>query len=296
MSTPQDDTGLHSRGSRAIRSVFVTGARGKTGREVIRQLATVAGLEVRGGTSKPEGMEADATTQTVRFDWQDAASWPDASGGTDAIYLMRPDLPEADTLAALLIERNAGSHIVLLSEQGAGELPQDHWARRVEKAVTDGAGSWTILRPSWFQQNFLDERFYLDAVRQDRVLALPSGGAPISWVDTRDVAAVAVRALLDPAGHHGKVYTITGPEGVTLSEVARMLSSATRTTIGYADQPVTEAIEGYDPWLAGILGDLYERVRDGGFAGVSPDVEAVVGRQPTALQAFIAEHRARWSG
>ena len=133
----------------------------------------------------------------VRFDWRDAESWREASASVEAIYLQRPDVPDAADLAAALIDLNPTSHVVLV-EQGAAKLAADNWVRQVENAVAGRARTWTILRPSWFQQDFTDPRFYRDAIRRERTLTMPSGGARIAWVDARDIAIAAVRALRDP--------------------------------------------------------------------------------------------------
>lgn len=276
------------------RTVLVTGARGKTGREVVRQLAVQPAIEVRAGSSQPEHMGDGATVRPVRFDWHNAETWRDAAAGVDAIYLMRPDLEEAADLVAGLIELSPSSHVVLLSEQSAERVADDDWVRRVESAVTSGAKSWTNLRPSWFHQDLTDPRHFLNSIRRDRVLRMPSGGAPIAWVDTRDIASVAVKALLDPDAHQGRHYTITGPQGITLQEVAKLLSSETGTEIKAFDQPLAEALNGLSPWIAGILDCLYRRVQNGGFAEVSDTVETVGGDKPRSLQAFIRENRSEW--
>jgi hypothetical protein len=127
--------------------ILITGARGKTGREVVRMLRDSSGVVVRSGTSRPVTED-----DTVRFDWHDRATWAPAVAGADAVYLMRPDLPDAPHLVADVVDLAEDAHIVLLSEQGAEELAPDSWARRVETAVTEHAARWTLLRPSWFHQ------------------------------------------------------------------------------------------------------------------------------------------------
>lgn len=260
--------------------ILVTGARGKTGREVTRLLHE-AGAKVLAGSSQPGA--------GTRFAWDDPATW---AHDADAVYLVRPDVPDAPALAAGVVERNPRAHVVLLSEQGAGELPAGHWARRVEEAVSARASSWTVLRPSWFHQVLTDDRFYRGDLRARRTLALSSGGGPIAWVDARDIAAVAVAALRSPAGHRGLAHTVTGPAALTVREVADALTAAVGGPV-HAEDPPPPHIEG-DPFLTEILSDLYERVRDGGFAEVSPTVEQVTGRAPTAIGGFIAENVAAW--
>lgn len=276
------------------RKILVTGARGKTGREVVRQMATVPGVTLLLGSSQPDPEEVRGNTRPVPFDWADPATWRAATQGVDAIYLMRPDLADADTLIAGLLQTSPQAHIVLLSEQGADKLPNDDWVRRVERAVEGGASSWTILRPSWFQQNFTDPQFYLDAIRAGHAIAMPSAGAPVAWVDTRDIAAVAVQALSSPAAHRGRHYTVTGPDAVTLADVAAMLSAETGLPIAALDPPISDAIKGLPDGKAHILGDLYRRVQAGDFAPVSDVVLSVTARQPGSLRQFIQESRLKW--
>jgi uncharacterized protein YbjT (DUF2867 family) len=274
------------------RTVLVTGARGKTGREVVRRLRN-ADIVVRAGSSRPAG-EASPAVRPVRFDWADPATWPEAVDGVDAIYLMRPDLPEAPDHAARLVDLNPGAHVVLLSEQGADRMPAGHWARRVEDAVVTRAAGWTLLRPSWFHQVLTDARFYRDSIRTDRVFGLPSGGTPIAWIDARDIAAVAVAALLDPAAQHARAHTLTGPALLTVEAVAAELSAQLGHPVRADDPPAREAIEGLDPWTADLYAEVYDRIRQGDFAETSPAVEQVTGAPPIPMSAFIAEHLDEW--
>ncbi len=277
------------------RTVLVTGARGKTGREVTVRLRR-SGTLVRAGSSQAAGPPVTGLDPVVpvRFDWHDPATWGEAAAGVDAIYLMRPDLPQAPELVAGLVEVNTDAHVVLLSEQGAGTVSPGHWARRVEEAVITRAASWTLLRPSWFHQVLTDPRFYRDAVREDHLLSLPSGGAPIAWVDARDIADVAVAALRAPGDHHGRAHTITGPEPVTVASVARELSTRLGHRIRAEDPDPLEALHGLDPWTAGILDDLYRRVRQGGFGELSPAVKQITGREPTSMREFVDAHLDQW--
>ncbi|MFC4055542.1 NAD(P)H-binding protein [Actinomadura syzygii] len=269
------------------RTVLVTGARGKTGVEVTSRLRR-SGADVRAGSSRPgAGM--------VRFDWDDPASWRDAVAGVDAVFLVRPDIPAAPELAAGLVEANPDAHVVLLSEQGAEAMAPEAWARRVEDAVAARASSWTWLRPSWFHQVLTDPRFYRDAVRDDGVLSLPSGGGAIAWVDARDIADVAVAALLAPDDHNGRAHTITGPEALTVAAVAAELSARLGRRVRADDPPPETAVQDVDAWTADILNDLHQRIRDGGFADLSPAVKEITGHEPTSMGDFIAAHLDHWN-
>ncbi|GAB6898886.1 NmrA family NAD(P)-binding protein [Kineosporia succinea] len=273
------------------RTVFVTGARGKTGREVMAQLAGRPGVTVRGGTSREKHQNHPTT---VAFDWRDESTWPKALDGADAVYIGRPDVEDSPELITRLLATAPGVHVVLVSEQGAEKVGPEGWVSRVESAVTTGADSWTVLRPSWFQQVFTDPRYFLEAIRRECTISLPTEGAPIAWVDTRDIAAVAVEALLDPAGHHGRAHTVTGPQAVTTAQIAAAVSAATGTTVTAVTPPLAESLAGAPAWLADVVGGMFGRVHDGTFAQVSDCVETVTGQPPRSVGAFVDEHAAQW--
>lgn len=271
------------------RTVLVTGVRGKTGREVAAQLAARGDTEVRGGSSR-----SSREPTMVAFDWRDQSTWPKAVDGADAIYLGRPDVEDSPELIRRLIAAAPGAHIVLVSEQGADTVAAGSWVRQVEAAVTGNAGRWTILRPSWFQQVLTDPRYFLDAIRLERTISLPTGGTPIAWVDARDIAAVAVQAIADPVTHHGKAHTVTGPQPVTTIEIAADISTVVGAEVTAVDPPLSEALAGAGPWIAAVVGDMFGRVHDGTFAEVSATVEKVTGRAPRSVKEFIAEHAGQW--
>jgi uncharacterized protein YbjT (DUF2867 family) len=274
-------------------TVLVTGVRGKTGRAVAEQLTAHARVTVRGGSADPARVRA-AGVVPVAFDWARQGTWADALSGVDAVYLMRPDIEDAPERVAELVDAAPGAaRIVLLSEMGAEDLAADTWVSRVERAATAGAHAWTILRPSWFQQVLSDERFFRGEITDGASITLPSRGAGISWVDARDIAAVAVEALIAP-GHDGAAYALSGPAALDLTEVADLLSSATGRRVRAVDPPAADRLAGLEPWLAIVVGDMYERVAAGAFAGLSDDVLRTTGRPPRSMEAFIAEHASVW--
>ena len=135
---------------------------------------------VSGGSSAPERV-AFAGVAPVRFDWDEPATWPAALDGADAVYLVLPDIEDApQRIAALLADAPPDARVVLLSELAAAALDPDSWAARGERAVTEQARQWTLLRPSWFMQVFTDARFYRDAIRVDGRISLPAGAAAVS--------------------------------------------------------------------------------------------------------------------
>ena len=256
--------------------VLVTGATGKTGRAVAALL---------GDRARPV-----SRSTALRFDWHDAATWPAV---TDGVIARTSCVPTSRTRPSG--SRRSSTRPRARARRPAlgdrrGRLAGGAWERRVERAVTERVRSWTLLRATWFQQVLTDAAFYRDAIRAGE-LALPSRGAAIAWVDARDIAAVAVAALADPAAHAGRAYDVTGPEALSVAAVAERLSAVTGRDIRAGDPAVDDALAGYDPWLAGILRGVFARVHDGTAGAVTDDVRRVTGRAPRTLDAFLTEHR-----
>lgn len=277
--------------SPSVREVLVTGARGKTGSVVVAELAA-RGIPVRAGSSAR--YDGGGTVRPVLFDWDQPATWRIAAAGVDSVYLMRPDLADAPARLAEFASLVPEAHVVLLSDQSAPHRPEDSWERGSELAVTEQVPRFTLLRPSWFHQVLIDPRYYVDTIRDDGVLSLPTGGARIAFVDARDIAAVAVASLLDPDGAVGQAYEITGPDALTMQEVADLVSSASGREVVADDPTIEEAVAGMDPWFAGLMIDVFDSVHRGVFAKVSGDVQRVTGRPATSVASFVREYADRW--
>ena len=268
--------------------VLVTGVRGKTGVPLAQLLVARQGVEVLGGSSDPTTVTLERVQPTA-FSWDDVSTWAVATDGVDAVYVVRPDRADAPELIdALLTELPAQARVVLLSERNA-EFPGGHrWAVRTEQVVRRSGRRWTVLRPSWFMQVLTDRRFFLDPVVDEGELAFPSGGVSLAWIDALDIAPAAQRALVDD-GHHAQVYELTGPESLTLPQVADQLSTAAGHRVTHREVTIDEALEG----LSGFERDLtlwtFERVHAGSFTPVTDTVQRVTGRPARTLETFLAD-------
>lgn len=267
--------------------VLVTGVRGKTGVPLARLLLARPGVQVLGGSSDPAKVTLDGVLPTA-FSWDEPSGWA-AATDVDAVYVVRPDREDAPELIAALVARTApGTRVVLLSEQDADYVGPDGWAMRAEHAVRRGGRDWTILRPSWFMQVFTDPRFYLDELRDHGRLAYSSGGQPVAWIDARDIAAVAERAVVEP-GHAGRVYELTGPEALGLPRTAELLSRALGRPVVHLETTVEEALDGTEGFERDLTRVTFERVHAGSFAVVSDTVERVTGRPANSLEDFLTD-------
>ncbi|MCG8652133.1 MAG: NAD(P)H-binding protein, partial [Pirellulales bacterium] len=197
--------------------ILVLGATGKTGRRIVERLSA-NGYAVRKGSRR-----ADPS-----FDWDKPETWAAALQDVEAVYIsFFPDLAVPGAPAAIkeFTSRavKAGvKRLVLLSGRGEEE------AQRCEDIVGESGVSFTLIRASWFSQNF-SESFLLDAVRSGTV-ALPVGDVGEPFVDADDIAEVAVAALTED-GHDGRLYEVTGPRLLTFKDAVGMVAAA-------ADRPV----------------------------------------------------------
>jgi uncharacterized protein YbjT (DUF2867 family) len=186
--------------------VLVTGATGHIGREVVAALQR-RGAHFRVGARSALKAESPAEHQAVAFDFADARSYAPAVAGCDSVFLLRPPAISntRQTLNRFVdVARAAGvRQIVFISVAGAANNPiVPHHA--VEQHLRASPSSWTILRPGFFAQN-LESAYRQDVCNDDRI-HVPTGRGRVAFVHTRDVAAVALNVLLDPAAHSGQTY------------------------------------------------------------------------------------------
>ena len=252
--------------------VLVTGATGKTGRRIIPRLAA------RGVSTR-----AASRGGTVPFDWGRPETWAATLDGVDAAYIAyAPDvtMPGAvDTIGRFCATAvDAGvAHLVLLSGRGEPE------AEAAEDIVRSSGAMWTIVRASWFAQNFSEDFFYGPVLAGQ--LDLPAGTVGEPFVDVEDIADVAAAALLDRS-HHGRTYDVTGPRLLTFADAAAEIATATGRRLTYvqvsADDFRRGAIEeGVPAEFAEALSELFVRVFDGRNAYVGHGVEEALGRPAT---------------
>ena len=267
--------------------VLITGVRGKTGVPLAELLAARPGVDVLGGSSDPSSVAIDGVRPTS-FSWDDPSGWAAATEAVDAVYVVRPDRADAPELvAALLAETPSEARIVLLSEFDADSFDPGSWALRVEQSVRESGHPWTILRPSWFMQVFNDPRYYRDELTEQGRLPFPARGAAVAWIDVRDIAAVADRALFDEA-HDGAVYELSGPEAMTLPRTAEVLSDVLHRPITHIEVTIADAVADMpDGFERDEFVWTFERLHNGVYSRVTDAVEQVTGRPPGSLARLL---------
>ena len=267
---------------------LILGGTGKTGRRVAERLRA-RNLPVR----------IASRTGALRFDWDDESTWAPVLEGVESLYIAYPPDVAAPTapghLHAMsqLAVANGVRKLVLLS--GRGE-PQVYPS---ERAVRESGAAFTILRCSFFAQNF-SEGFLLGPVLEGE-LAFPAGNVSEPFVDLDDTADVAVAALTNEV-HDGKIYELSGPRllsfGEALDEIGRVTGRPLRY-VPISSEAYAKLLEGLVPGdVASFLKELFEFVLDGHNAYLSDGVQQALGKKPRDFSDFVraAAAAGAWRG
>lgn len=274
------------------RKALVLGGTGRTGALVARELLA-RGLEAR--TASRRGAD-------VTFDWDEPATYAPALNGVDRVYLVTPTMrikfasQVADFLD--LAAATGVRHVTYLSTYGSDRAPPEVDIRAVELDLARrGNLTHSILRPAWVMQNFSDEHLPLIG----GAITVPTGGGAEAFVDAEDIAAVAVETLVDPETHAGAQYAPTGPQSLTVGEVADIIA-------GITGRPVTHNDIDPDIWIGGavkagivpadyatMLRWLTGTIIAGNGSRPNDDIEKVTGQPATSFQDFARRNAAAWA-
>ncbi|MFC7134073.1 MULTISPECIES: NmrA family NAD(P)-binding protein [Salinibaculum] len=276
-------------------TVLVTGATGTVGEFVVEELGQRE-CTVRALSRDPPADDEHA----VAFDFTKPETWGRAFEGGDTLFVVRPpDITRVGSTVNSAIDaaiRSGVHHVVVLSVLGAERNPLlPH--RRIERHVADADCTYTFLRASFFMQNF-DEVHAAD-IRERDELFVPAGDGTTSFVDARDVAAVAAEALTEH-GHVNRAYDLTGPEALDYHEVAAVFSDVLGRDISYR-QPGALAFgrrkldAGEQPGFVLVMLGIYTTARLGLAGRVSDDVSWILGRDPRPLAEYVADYRAAFT-
>jgi uncharacterized protein YbjT (DUF2867 family) len=275
--------------------IFVSGATGNIGREVVLRLLR-HGARVRAGARTKESADEleRLGAEAVVVDLRDLDSVTAALTGVERALSLSPLVPDQARIGVMFAgaARRAGvEYVVRISSLGAGsdDIALNRWHHEVERALEASGLAYAFVRPTFFMQNYLA---FADAV------ALPHGDAAIAAIDARDVAAVAATVLTD-GGHDGQAYELTGPEPLTNHDVVGVLSRLTGRAIEYVDVPDDAARramadQGVPPAVAEGLLELAAVIRAGERAAVTDAVERLTGAPPRSFERFAADHRERF--
>ncbi|WP_343616575.1 NAD(P)H-binding protein [Flavobacterium sp.] len=263
------------------KQILVLGSTGKTGRRVVERLKNNPDVEIRLGSRNEQ----------IPFDWENPETWKNVLQDIDTVYItFQPDLAVPFAVNAIkefttLASKSGVEKMVLLSGRGEKE------AQICEEIVKKNAKNWTIVRASWFNQNF-SESIFLEPILAGFV-ALPRAEALEPFTDADDIADVVATVLVDD-NHNGKTYELTGPRLLTFKQAVNDIASASSRNITFQSLSLEEystMLREYQVpedhiWLANYL---FEQVLDGRNASVTSDIEKILGRKAKDFSAYAEE-------
>lgn len=282
-------------------TILVTGATGTVGREVVKQLS-LCDVNVRAGVHsiiKGENLKRLPGVEIVEIEFNNPDSLRAAFTHADRLLLITPFTDNQPEMVKVLVDeaKRAGvKHIVRLSASGADAEPGiqlGRWHREAERYIEESGLPFTFLRPAGFMQNI--PNYNAHTIVKNNKFYLPVGEGKVSYIDARDIAAVAVEVLTAP-DHMGKVYELTGPEAISHAQIAAKLTEATDRLITFVD--VSEeaarsamAVQKVPDWMSNALMELYAIYRAGYGSTVTDTVEQITGRKPHTFGQFAEDYK-----
>ena len=285
--------------------ILVTGATGLNGRELLR-LLSARGVGVRALVRNPARAESIAAlphVEIVQGDMARPETLVAALRGVDRAMLISSSDPMMLEVQSNFIEaaKKAGvQHVVKLS----GIMPELDSAFRfarmhgkIEQRLEASGMAFTHLRAGEFMPAYFRQ---VPNITAKGAMFLPMEDARIASIDVGDIAEIAA-SVLTGSGHEGRIYPLTGPQALTMTEVAAKLSAATGKTVRYVNVRPEAARQaqlaaGMRPYLADALFELFAERRNGKEAKVWPDAAALLGRPPTSFDEFVGRNAAVFRG
>lgn len=290
-------------------TILVTGSTGHTGLETVRRLVA-EGAVVRALTRNPERATLPPGAVAVKGELGDIDAMRAALAGVSSLFLIAPNVGDElhQTLTTLNLARDAGvRNIVYLSVYQCDQHPGvPHFACKVaaERMISELGLPATVLRPSFFMQNDLQQR---TALLEHAVYGNPVGHKGMAYVDTRDIAEVAARELLRRSGRPdplpGRTIEIVGPDNLTAQSIAAIWSAALERPVSYAgdDLVAFEAMmrRYVSPAFAYDLRLMFRGFQEKGSPATEDVVmaqSALLGRAPRTYANFVKETVLGWRG
>lgn len=279
--------------------ILITGAAGNVGREIIARLPKSA--SIRAGERTIEGASKDLppNVDVVHLDFTDASTYAAGLQGVKKLFLVRPPaISDVKNVMGPFIWAAQGAgveHIVFLSLLGAEKNPIVPHAS-IEKVILKTGMTYTFLRPSFFMQNL--STTHLDEIKTLNKILLPAGNGRTSFIDVRDIAAVAAKVLVQK-GHENKAYALTGSEALTYTEVAQLLTEELKRPIEYDKASLWKfwrfhRAKGVNASFIVVMMGIYTTARLGLAGTITPTLQDLLGRAPITMKQFVHDYRAMW--
>ena len=288
--------------------ILITGASGNVGLETVRELLkrsdrnqfeVIAGIRDESRPKQEPDVNPDGS---VTLDFTNVTTFDAALSGVSRVLLIRPpQLADVDAYFKPFIDamKRAGiRQVIFLSLQGVenNSITPHH---KIEKLIVESGLPFTFLRPSFFMQNL--STTHRDEIRLRSEIFIPAGNGRTSFVDVRDIGAVAALALTSSTGEYlNRGYELTGSEALTYGEVATIMTNVLGRKITYRNPSILRFI--WQKWhteknelsFTLIMVALYTVSKLGKAAGLTKETEQLLGRPPITFQQFASDYRAVW--
>jgi uncharacterized protein YbjT (DUF2867 family) len=272
-------------------TTLIIGASGTVGTEIATQLAH------KGHTLRKATHRSPEQADQVQLDLLSGEGIDAALAGADAAFLMAPPGHSAqDKLLKPLIaaaQKHQLKKVVLMTAMGADAVEESPM-RQAELALENSGLNYAIIRPNWFMQNF--NTYWLQGILEAGVIALPTGDAAGSFIDARDIGAVAA-TLLDSNDEAllNQAYNLTGAESLTHDEVAAILTRVTGKVIRYEDTAPAKVktnllAAGLPEDYADFMLMILDAFKQGYSAATTPAVQAITGKAPIAFETYAKDY------
>lgn len=280
--------------------VLVTGATGNVGSAVVRLLVE-RGQQVRAAVrSHPDAStNLPHNVESVAFDFEKPETFEPALSGITTLFLVRPPAisqvkkymyPVIALAQAVGVER-----VVFLSLLGA-ERNRIVPHAQIEAYIKSIGLPYTFLRASFFMQNL--STTHCQDIRDDNEIFVPAGKGKTSFIDVRDIAAIAVKAMTEP-GHENKAYALTGEQALNYYEVAEIFTNVLGRQIVYANPSILKFAlkmygRGLDTMFIVVMIGIYTTARLGLAARVTSDVRHLLQKAPISIEEFVQDYQEFW--
>ncbi|MFD1953099.1 NmrA family NAD(P)-binding protein [Paenibacillus thailandensis] len=278
--------------------LLITGGRGKTGARIAERLDV---LEYPYKTTIRNPQAITDPLKEVHFDWYDDSTFLPALHHVERVYLVAPvGDPEPVKVMKPFIEialKQGVKRFVLLSSASISE--EGPVFGPVHQLLKKLAPEWTVLRPSYFMQNFTEGQHAATIARQDLIISA-AGQGKIGFVSAEDIAEVALRALMDEEAHNTE-HIITGPDSLSYDDVSRIISEVTGRNVVHksiSDDELTRSwlAIGLSKEYAEFMTELDRKIREERSEDLSTDtVIRVSGKTPVSFLQFTKKHAGVWS-
>lgn len=279
--------------------ILITGATGNVGTEVIKAFPDKSLLRAAVSNAGRSTPVLPDEVERIRFDFADSATYAPALHDVRAMFLMRP--PHISNVQKYIAPVITAAHeagveqIVFLSIVGVEKnsfVPH----HKIEKLLVASGMAWTFLRASFFMQNL--NTTHCEEIRSRGEIAVPVGRSKTSFIDVRDIGAIAAKALVE-ADHRNRAYTLTGSRALDYFEVAASMTDVLGKTVRYTNPSLPRFLavqlgSGRPLGFSLVMGALYTLTSFGTADLVTEDTERILGRPPIQFRQYVEDYRAFW--